>query len=69
MNDVRIIDFPPVIITAPAVVLADGHSEIHKWHGTRIRPPVTGQVMQLNDPAGDSKNDISGSRNMTTVAT
>ncbi len=69
MNDVRIIDFPASYHNgACGFSFADGHSEIHKWHGTRIRPPVTGQVMQLNDPAGDSKNDILWLSDVTTVA-
>jgi prepilin-type N-terminal cleavage/methylation domain-containing protein/prepilin-type processing-associated H-X9-DG protein len=69
MGDVRIIDFPASYHNgACGFSFADGHSEIHKWHGTRIRPPVTGQVMQLNDPAGDSKNDILWLSDVTTVA-
>jgi hypothetical protein len=46
---------------------ADGHSEIHKWHGSRIRPPVTSQLIQLNVTAGDSKNDILWLSDVTTV--
>ena len=68
MGDVRIIDFPASYHNgACGFSFADGHSEIHKWHGSRIRPPVTGKLIQLNIPAGDSKNDILWLSDVTTV--
>jgi prepilin-type N-terminal cleavage/methylation domain-containing protein/prepilin-type processing-associated H-X9-DG protein len=69
MSDIRIVDFPASFHNgAGGLSFADGHSEIHKWRGTRIRPPVTDQEIQLNDPAGDSKNDILWLSDVTTVA-
>lgn len=69
MNDIRIIDFPASFHNgAGGLSFADGHSEIHKWRGSRIRPPVRGQDIQLNVPAGDSKNDIIWLSDHTTVA-
>jgi prepilin-type N-terminal cleavage/methylation domain-containing protein/prepilin-type processing-associated H-X9-DG protein len=68
MGDVRIIDFPASYHNgACGFSFADGHSEIHKWRGGRIRPPVTSQLLQLNVPAGDSKNDIVWLSDNTTV--
>jgi prepilin-type processing-associated H-X9-DG protein len=32
---------------AGGVTFADGHSEIHKWHGTVARQPVKFMVRQL----------------------
>ena len=69
MSDIRIIDFPASYHNgACGFSFADGHSEIHKWRGAKIRPPVTGQDLTLNVPAGDSKNDIIWLSDMTTVA-
>jgi prepilin-type processing-associated H-X9-DG protein len=69
MSDVRIIDFPASFHNgACGFSFADGHSEIHKWRGSKIRPPVTSQLISLNVPAGDSKNDIIWLSDMTTVA-
>ncbi len=68
MGDIRIIDFPASYHNgAGGLSFSDGHSEIHKWRGSRIRPPVTGQMIDLNIPAGDSKNDIIWLSDMTTV--
>jgi prepilin-type N-terminal cleavage/methylation domain-containing protein/prepilin-type processing-associated H-X9-DG protein len=37
----------------------DGHSEIHKWIGSKIKPPVHyNNNLQLNFPAGDSWVDV-----------
>lgn len=47
----------------------DGHSEIHRWVGSKIKPPtkyVSGGV-QLNIAAGDSKNDVIWMANNTSV--
>jgi prepilin-type N-terminal cleavage/methylation domain-containing protein/prepilin-type processing-associated H-X9-DG protein len=69
MSDVRIIDFPASYHnSACGFSFADGHAEIHKWRGSRIRPPVINQWIDLNVPAGDSKNDIIWLSDMTTVA-
>ena len=69
MSDVRIIDFPASYHNgACGFSFADGHAEIHKWRGSRIRPPVINQWIDLNVPAGDSKNDIVWLSDMTTVA-
>jgi prepilin-type N-terminal cleavage/methylation domain-containing protein/prepilin-type processing-associated H-X9-DG protein len=69
MSDVRIIDYPASYHNgACGFSFADGHAEIHKWRGSRIRIPVTGQLISLNVPAGDSKNDILWLSDMTTVA-
>jgi prepilin-type processing-associated H-X9-DG protein len=69
MSDVRIIDFPASFHNgACGFSFADGHSEIHKWRGTNIRRPVINQLIDLNVPAGDSKNDIIWLSDMTTVA-
>lgn len=69
MSDVRIIDFPASYHNgACGFSFADGHAEIHKWRGSRIRPPVINQWIDLDVPAGDSKNDIIWLSDMTTVA-
>jgi prepilin-type N-terminal cleavage/methylation domain-containing protein/prepilin-type processing-associated H-X9-DG protein len=69
MSDIRIIDFPASYHNgACGFSFADGHAEIHKWRGSRIRPPVINQWIDLNVPAGDSKNDIIWLSDMTTVA-
>jgi len=55
-----IIDFPASFHNGAAGMgYADGHSEIHKWKGNTIKPPVskTGGL-PLNVPAGDSAGDI-----------
>jgi prepilin-type N-terminal cleavage/methylation domain-containing protein/prepilin-type processing-associated H-X9-DG protein len=68
MGDVRIVDFPSSYHNgACSFSFADGHSEIHKWRGANIRRPVTGQLIQLDVPAGDSKNDVIWLSDMTTV--
>lgn len=69
MADIRIIDYPASFHNgAGGLSFADGHSEIHKWHGSSIRLPVTSREIDLNVPAGDSKNDIVWLSDMTTVA-
>ena len=69
MGDVRIIDFPASYHNgACGFSFADGHSEIHKWHGSSIRLPVTGVYIHLDNPAGDAKNDIVWLSDVTTVA-
>ena len=69
MGDVRIIDYPASFHGgACGFSFSDGHSEIHRWKGKTIQPKVTGQLMLLNQPAGDSKNDIIWLSDVTTVA-
>jgi prepilin-type N-terminal cleavage/methylation domain-containing protein/prepilin-type processing-associated H-X9-DG protein len=69
MSDVRIIDFPASYHNgACGFSFADGHAEIHKWRGSAIKPPVTSQLLALNVPAGNAKNDIIWLSEMTTVA-
>jgi len=64
----QIIDFPASYHNgACGLAYADGHSEIHKWRGSKIRPPVTGQLIPLNVPAGDSVKDIIWWSDNTTV--
>ncbi len=68
MADIRIIDYPASYHNgACGLSFADGHSEIHKWKGSAIKPPVTGQIIPLNQPAGDAKNDIIWWSDVTTV--
>jgi prepilin-type N-terminal cleavage/methylation domain-containing protein/prepilin-type processing-associated H-X9-DG protein len=57
----RIVDCPASYHAgACGIVFADGHSEIHKWRGTRIRPSVTYSGIYIaNSPAGDSVADVS----------
>jgi hypothetical protein len=56
----KIIDFPASYHNgACGFSFSDGHSEIHKWRGSRIKAPVTYTgTMSLNVPAGDSANDV-----------
>jgi prepilin-type processing-associated H-X9-DG protein len=68
MADVSIIDYPASFHGgACGFSFADGHSEIHRWLGKAIQVPVTGQLMQLNNPAGDSQKDILWLSDVTTV--
>lgn len=52
---------------AGGMSFADGHSEIHKWKGSKIKPPVTGNSLPLGIAAGDSLNDIIWFSDNTTV--
>jgi prepilin-type processing-associated H-X9-DG protein len=56
----RIVDCPASYHDgACGIVFADGHSEIHKWRGTKIRPPITYTATYIaNSPAGDSVADV-----------
>jgi prepilin-type N-terminal cleavage/methylation domain-containing protein/prepilin-type processing-associated H-X9-DG protein len=68
MNDIEIVDWPASFHNgAGGLSFADGHSEIHKWRGSVIRPRVTGQKLSIPYPAGDSKNDIIWLSDVTTV--
>ena len=56
----QIIDFPASFHNgACGLSFADGHAEIHKWVGSKLKAPVayTG-TMALNVPAGNSLVDI-----------
>jgi prepilin-type processing-associated H-X9-DG protein len=68
MGDVRIIDYPGSFHGgACGFSFADGHSEIHRWRGNAIQPKVRSFEIPLNQPAGDSKNDILWLSDVTTV--
>lgn len=65
----RIIDYPASYHNgACGFSFSDGHSEIHKWKGNKIRAKVTGNLMSLNVTADDSGNDIVWWAEHTTVA-
>jgi prepilin-type N-terminal cleavage/methylation domain-containing protein/prepilin-type processing-associated H-X9-DG protein len=69
MGDVRIIDYPASYHNGSCgLSFADGHSELHKWRGSKIKAPVTGREIPLNVAAGDSKDDIVWWSDVTTVA-
>ncbi len=68
MGDIRIIDYPASYHNgACGLSFADGHAEIHKWLGSAIKPPVTQQLIPLNQPAGNAQNDIIWLSDNTTV--
>jgi prepilin-type N-terminal cleavage/methylation domain-containing protein/prepilin-type processing-associated H-X9-DG protein len=56
----RIVDCPASYHDgACGIVFADGHSEIHKWRGTAIKPAITYTgIYFANFPAGDSVADV-----------
>jgi len=60
MGDVRIIDFPAAIITGLRVLVRRWPFRIHKWRGSKIRPPVTSQLLQLNVTAAIPRTTSSG---------
>lgn len=65
----NIIDMPAAYHNGAAgFAFADGHSEVHRWVGSVIKPPVryNGQVA-LNIPAGNSLNDAKWISRNTTV--
>ena len=64
-----IIDFPASYHNgACGFSFADGHSEIHKWLGSVIKPPVTYTgALPLGVPAGNSSGDIRWMAERTTV--
>jgi prepilin-type N-terminal cleavage/methylation domain-containing protein len=66
----QIIDFPANFhCGACGFSFADGHAEIHKWKGTKIRnaPIAYTGTMALNVPAGDSWMDVKWMAENTTV--
>ncbi len=66
----QIIDFPASYHNgACGFAFADGHSEIHKWKGSKIQAPAKyNGTLSLNVPAGDSVNDIIWWADNSTVA-
>ena len=52
---------------ASGLSYADGHSEIHHWKGSTIKPRVTGILLPKNVDAGDSVKDIIWWSEVTTV--
>ncbi|KAB2674847.1 MAG: type II secretion system protein [Verrucomicrobia bacterium] len=65
----QIIDFPASYHNgACGLSFADGHSEIHKWIGSKIKAkPTYNGSLSLNVPAGDSVVDIIWWSENTTV--
>jgi prepilin-type N-terminal cleavage/methylation domain-containing protein len=64
----RIIDYPASFHAgAGGLSFADGHSEIHQWKGSKIKPRVTGTQIQLVVDAEDSLKDIIWWSSVTTV--
>jgi len=67
----QIIDFPSNWHNgACGFSMSDGHAEIHKWRGSKIRnqPIVYDSNLPLNVPAGDSWMDTHWMAEYTTVA-
>ena len=66
----RIIDFPASYHNGAAgFSFADGHSAIHKWRGSRIKPvPQYNNILNLNVDAGDSVADVIWMSDVTTVS-
>ncbi len=64
-----IIDFPASYHNgACGFAFSDGHSEIHKWIGSKIKAPVKyNGSLTLVVPAGDSWRDVSWMAQSTTV--
>ena len=64
----NIIDFPAAYHNGAAgFSFADGHSEIHRWVGSKIRTFGRGNNTGLNVPAGDSLVDAKWWSSVTTV--
>lgn len=64
----NIIDFPAAYHNGAAgLSFADGHSEIHRWVGSKIRTFGRGNNTGLNVPAGDSLVDAKWWSSVTTV--
>jgi prepilin-type processing-associated H-X9-DG protein len=65
-----IMDFPASFHGgACGFAFADGHSEIHKWRGSKIKAPVRyrDMALELNVAAGDSWLDVNWIAENTTV--
>jgi prepilin-type processing-associated H-X9-DG protein len=66
----QIIDYPASYHNgACGFAFADGHSEIHKWKGNKIKAPVkyNNTSLALNTGAGDSIQDVKWWSDNTTV--
>ncbi|HLH54642.1 MAG TPA: prepilin-type N-terminal cleavage/methylation domain-containing protein [Verrucomicrobiae bacterium] len=65
----RIVDFPASYHNgACGFSFTDGHSEIHKWIGSKIKAPVRyDDSLPLNVPAGDSWMDVQWMADNATV--
>jgi len=65
----NIIDFPASYHNgACGFAFADGHAEVHRWVGSKIKAPVKyNNSLSLNVAAGDSKRDIDWWSDNTTV--
>lgn len=64
----RIIDYPASFHAGGSgLSFADGHSELHVWRGSKIKPPVRGIPIPLVVDAGDSVQDIIWWSSVTTV--
>jgi len=64
----NIIDFPASYHNGAAgLSFADGHSEIHRWKGSKIKTFGKGSNTGLNVPAGDSLDDVKWWSQVTTV--
>jgi len=65
----RIIDFPASYHNgACGFAFADGHSEIHKWRGAKIKAPTAyNGTLPLNVAAGDSWQDVSWLASVSSV--
>ena len=67
-SSAQIIDFPASTHHgAGHLSFTDGHVEMHKWFGGRIKPPVSGYYLGLNVTADDSWMDIQWLAQNTTV--
>jgi prepilin-type N-terminal cleavage/methylation domain-containing protein/prepilin-type processing-associated H-X9-DG protein len=71
MNTAQIIDVPAAYHNgACGFSMADGHSEIHKWLGSNIKPPVRYSdtpALPLNYAAGNAWRDVSWMAYNTTI--
>jgi len=66
----NIIDFPASYHNGAAgLSFADGHSEIRRWKGSKIKAKVSygKSALALNVPAGDSLDDVKWWSSVTTV--
>jgi prepilin-type processing-associated H-X9-DG protein len=69
MGSAQIIDMPASFHNgACGFSFADGHSEIHKWLGSTIKPPFKNGVdVALNIPARDAWRDVNWMMENSTV--
>jgi prepilin-type N-terminal cleavage/methylation domain-containing protein len=69
MGDVRIIDYPASYHGGScAFAIADGHAQNIRWKGGDIMPQVSQNgFLNLNQPAGNARNDIIRWSAITTV--